>query len=285
MKNTLKFMPLALLISGNVYADSLSEVYNLAKQNDPQLLQAAAQRDSAFEAINSTRSDLLPQIDLTAGYNYQDTDRHEADGSTTDVSLGLYQSIYDRSSWVALSISEKNARQVDASYAATQQAVIYQVTEAYFNVLRASDDLEFVRAEKAAVAKQLHQTEQMFEVGTAPITDLQDAKAQYDSVLAQEIQAVNNLENQYEELRAITGQQVSDLSVLDIDRFSTSMPYLSAAELVQQASKENLQLLAGRIQKDIAKEQITLADSGTCRPSPLRQVTAIKRTMTCPMTQ
>ncbi|GAM60779.1 type I secretion outer membrane protein [Vibrio ishigakensis] len=165
MKNTLKFMPLALLISGNVYADSLSEVYNLAKQNDPQLLQAAAQRDSAFEAINSTRSDLLPQIDLTAGYNYQDTDRHEADGSTTDVSLGLYQSIYDRSSWVALSISEKNARQVDASYAATQQAVIYQVTEAYFNVLRASDDLEFVRAEKAAVAKQLHQTEQMFEVG------------------------------------------------------------------------------------------------------------------------
>ncbi|GAM74789.1 type I secretion outer membrane protein [Vibrio ishigakensis] len=262
MKNTLKFMPIALLISGNVYADSLSEVYNLAKQNDPQLLQAAAQRDSAFEAINSTRSNLLPQIDLTAGYNYQDTDRHEADGSTTDVSLGLYQSIYDRSSWVALSISEKNARQVDASYAATQQAVIYQVTEAYFNVLRASDDLEFVRAEKAAVAKQLHQTEQMFEVGTAPITDVQDAKAQYDSVLAQEIQAVNNLENQYEELRAITGLQVSDLSVLDIERFSTSMPYLSAAELVQQASKENLQLLAGRIQKDIAKEQITLADSG-----------------------
>ncbi|GAM60778.1 type I secretion outer membrane protein [Vibrio ishigakensis] len=91
---------------------------------------------------------------------------------------------------------------------------------------------------------------------------MQDAKAQYDSVLAQEIQAVNNLENQYEELRAITGQQVSDLSVLDIERFSTSMPYLSATELVQQASKENLQLLAGRIQKDIAKEQITLADVG-----------------------
>ncbi|WP_198600240.1 TolC family protein, partial [Vibrio lentus] len=54
----------------------------------------------------------------------------------------------------------------------------------------------------------------------------------------------------------------SNLSVLDINRFSTSMPELSANDLVQKASNENLQILAGRIQKDIAKEQISLADSG-----------------------
>lgn len=263
MKHTLKITPLILLaMSGNVYADTLIEVYNLAKKNDPQLLQAAAERDSAFEAINSARSSLLPQIDLSAGYAYQDTDRHNADGSSTDINLGLYQSLFDRSSWVNLSISEKNARQVDANYAATQQAVIYQVIEAYFNVLSAEDDLKFVQSEKEAVAKQLHQTERRFEVGSAPITDVQDAKAQFDSVLAQEIQAINSVENQYEELRAIIGQEVSNLSVLDTERFYTSIPYLTTSEQVQKASKENLQLLAGRIQKDIAKEQISLADSG-----------------------
>ncbi|GEM80260.1 outer membrane channel protein TolC [Vibrio superstes] len=263
MKHILKIMPLLILAaSGNTKADSLSEVYNLAKHNDPQLLQASAQRDTAFEAINSTRSNLLPQIDLTAGYAYQDTDRHTTDGSTSNISLGLYQSIFDRSSWVALSISEKTARQVDASYAATQQTVIYEVIEAYFNVLRAEDDLLFIQAEKEAVAKQLHQTERRFEVGSAPITDVQDARAQYDSVVAQEIQAVNAVDNEYEELRAITGQEISQLSALDMTRFSASAPRLSPGELVQKATKENLQLLAGRIQRDIAKEQITLADSG-----------------------
>ncbi|ASI91616.1 outer membrane channel protein TolC [Vibrio mediterranei] len=263
MKNTFKITPLILLaMASSVKADTLTEIYDLAKQNDPQLLKASAQRDSAFEAINSTRSALLPQIDLTAGYAYQDSDRHTTDGSTTDLSLGLSQSIYDRSSWIALTISEKSAREADARYASTQQQVIYNVAEAYFNVLRAEDDLRFIQAEKQAVAKQLMQTEQRFDVGIAPITDVQDARAQYDSVLAQEIQAKNNVENEYEELRTITGQQASNLAVLDTDRFSTSLPSKNADQLVAQATNENLDLLANRIQKDVAKEQISLAQSG-----------------------
>ncbi|OBT18387.1 outer membrane channel protein TolC [Vibrio tasmaniensis] len=263
MKNKTKITPLILLaMSGAVKADSLSEIYGLAKQHDPELLEAAAQRDSAFEAINSTRSNLLPQIDLTAGYVYQDTDRHEADGSSGNVNLGLVQSIYDRGSWISLSISEKTAREADARYAVTQQSVIYNITEAYFDVLSAKDNLRFVQSEKEALAKQLNQTEQRFAVGSAPITDVQDAQAQYDNVIAQEIQAQNSVENALEEVRAITGQPASNLSVLDINRFSTSMPELSANDLVQKASNENLQILAGRIQKDIAKEQISLADSG-----------------------
>ena len=263
MKNKTKITPLILLaMSGAVKADSLSEIYGLAKQHDPELLEAAAQRDSAFEAINSTRSNLLPQIDLTAGYVYQDTDRHEADGSSGNVNLGLVQSIYDRGSWISLNISEKTAREADARYAVTQQSVIYNITEAYFDVLSAKDNLRFVQSEKEALAKQLNQTEQRFAVGSAPITDVQDAQAQYDNVVAQEIQAQNSVENALEEVRAITGQPASNLSVLDINRFSTSMPELSANDLVQKASNENLQILAGRIQKDIAKEQISLADSG-----------------------
>ncbi|MGR5456939.1 outer membrane channel protein TolC, partial [Vibrio alfacsensis] len=88
------------------------------------------------------------------------------------------------------------------------------------------------------------------------------ARAQYDSVLAQEIQAKNNVENEYEELRAITGQQASNLAVLDTARFSTSLPRKNADQLVAQATNDNLDLVANRIQKDVAKEQISLAQSG-----------------------
>lgn len=262
MKYILTTTPLLLaILSPSVLADSLSEVYNLAKQNDPQLIQAAAERESAFESINSTRSALLPQIDLTAGYQYQDSDRHTSDGSSTNVNLGLSQSIYDRSSWIALDISEMSARESDAQYAATQQAVIYKVTEAYFDVLKAEDNLGFIKAEKAAVAKQLKQTEERFDVGIAPITDVQDAKAQYDNVLAQEIQAQNSVENEYENLRAITGVRPDKLAILNTQMFSASEPKETPEMLVAKATSENLEILADRIQKDIAKQQISLAQS------------------------
>ncbi|MCL9775631.1 outer membrane channel protein TolC [Vibrio methylphosphonaticus] len=263
MKHNHIFMSLLLFaICSPVNADSLSEVYSLAKTNDPLLIKAAAQRDSAFEAINSTRSSLLPQIDLTAGYAYQDSDLHATDGNSTELSLGLSQSIYDRSSWIALSISEKNARGSDARYASTQQIVMFNVAKAYFDVLKAEDDLSFVKAEQNAVAKQLKQTEQRFNVGVAPITDVQDAKAQYDSVVAQQIQATNTVENKYEDLRAITGKEASLLAVLDTDRFSPSLPNRTIEEMVEKATNENLRLLTSRINKDIAKEQIALAQSG-----------------------
>ena len=58
-------------LSATAYADTLADIYNQAKENDPTLLRTAAERDAAFEAITSSRSALLPQINLTAGYNQQ----------------------------------------------------------------------------------------------------------------------------------------------------------------------------------------------------------------------
>lgn len=259
-----KLLPLIVSValggfSHTALADDLAEIYQQAKQNDPQLLRAAADKDAAFEAINSSRSALLPQINLTAGYNFA---RMDADTEGFNAGVTLKQSIYNRASWVNLDISEKQARQSDASYAASQQGLILQVSNAYFEVLRAMDDLEFVRAEKAAVGRQLEQTKQRFEVGLSAITDVHDAQAQYDSVLANEILAENALTNSYEGLREITGQEHTDLSILDTKRFAASAPKAKVLELVKDAESENLSLLTSRISQDIARDGIALAESG-----------------------
>ncbi|WP_064605936.1 outer membrane channel protein TolC [Photobacterium sp. J15] len=240
-------------------ADDLADIYQQAKQNDPQLLRAAADKDAAFEAINSTRSALLPQINLTAGYNVA---RMDGDTEGFNGGLTLDQSIYNRSSWVNLDISEKQARQSDAAYASAQQGLILRVSNAYFDVLRAMDNLEFVRAEKAAVGRQLEQTKQRFEVGLSAITDVHDAQAQYDSVLANEILAENDLTNSYEGLREITGQEHKTLDILDTRRFSASGPQAKVLELIKNAENENLSLLTSRITQDIARDRIALAESG-----------------------
>ncbi|KLV02216.1 outer membrane channel protein [Photobacterium aquae] len=248
-------------LSHSALADDLAEIYQQAKQNDPQLLRAAADKDTAFEAINASRSALLPQINLTAGYNTFFLDgKDNPDGFNAGLSLG--QEIYNRASWVSLDISEKQARQRDAAYAATQQGLILRTSDAYFAVLRAMDDLEFVRAEKAAVGRQLEQTKQRFEVGLSAITDVHDAQAQYDSVLADEILAENALTNSYEGLREITGQEHTNLNVLDTQRFAASAPQGKVLDLVNGAEQENLSLLSSRIAQDIARDRIALAESG-----------------------
>ncbi|CAK2092011.1 outer membrane protein [Vibrio crassostreae] len=256
-------------LSSSAFADTLAEVYDQAKQNDPQLLRSAAQRDAAFEAVTSSRSNLLPQINLTANYDINRGDRDTSgvgnssiDNNTWGAAIGFSQELYQRSSWITLDTAEKTARQSDSAYAAEQQALILRVATAYFEVLRAQDNLEFVRAEKAAVARQLEQTKQRFEVGLSAITDVHDAQAQYDGVLADEVLAENDLTNSYEGLREITGQEHSNLSILDTDRFSASKSSESAVALVEQAEQKNLSLLAARISQDVAKDNISLASSG-----------------------
>lgn len=244
------------------FADDLAEIYNLAKENDPTLLRSAAQRDAAFEAISSSRAALLPQINLTASYDFNRSDTDSQENNTLAAGVGFTQELYKRSSWISLDTAEKKARQTDASYANEQQKLILRVSTAYFEVLRAQDNLEFVRAEKAAVARQLEQTKQRFEVGLSAITDVHDAQAQFDSVLASEVVSENTLINNYEALREITGREHTDLSVLDTERFSTSKTKETPQQLLEMAQSQNLTLLTARIDQDIARDNISLASSG-----------------------
>ncbi|ODP99770.1 MULTISPECIES: outer membrane channel protein TolC [unclassified Salinivibrio] len=263
-----KLLPLALglalgSLSSVALADDLAQIYQQAKQSDPTLNQAAAERDAAFSAVDATRGTLLPQIGLNAGYSITRNDSNDQrDNNTTSADISLSQQIFKRDSWINLDISEMQARQLDAVYAAQQQGLMLRVAQAYFDVLRAMDKLEFVKAEKAAVGRQLEQTKQRFEVGLSAITDVHDAQAQYDAVLADEILAQNALTNSYEGLREITGEAPRDLRVLDTARFSASKPQQQPAALVETAEEKNLKLLASRIARDTAKEQIKLAESG-----------------------
>ncbi len=267
-----KLLPLLVSLSlGGIShfaaADDLAEIYDQAKQNDPQLLRSKAQKDAAFEAIDTNRGSLLPQIDLVAGYNINRNINNNYRGSvreSNDFTAGINfsQELYNRASWVSLDSAEKSARQADSAYASQQQATILRVSQAYFEVLRAQDSLDFVRAEKKAVARQLEQTKQRFDVGLSAITDVHDAQAEYDSVLANEILSENELTNSYEVLRSITGQNHTNLNTLDTQRFTATKLQASPQALVDEAEQKNLDLLTARISQDIAKDDISLASSG-----------------------
>ena len=171
--------------------------------------------------------------------------------------------LYRHSTWLRLDNAKKRAHQSDIAYQVAKQDLIVRVTQAYFNVLSAKDDLEFSIAEKTAIERQLEQTKQRFSVGLTAITDVHEAQAQYDNAVTDEIRAENQVFNAEEALRVITNVYPRDLNILNTERFSTTRPSPdSANEWQQTAEAKNLELISQKINVDIAKENINIAQSG-----------------------
>ncbi|WP_348687559.1 outer membrane channel protein TolC [Aeromonas bestiarum] len=262
MKRTLLSAMVLLGVSAGAHAENLLDIYQQAQIKDTQLLESKAKRDQAFEKINESRAALLPQINLGAGLNYLQNKGDTQTNSNATGSLSLDQSIYRRSNWVNLDLTEKSATQSDVAYNLEVQNLMLRTSQAYFDVLKAMDTLEFVRANKAAVERQLEQTQQRFEVGLTAITDVHEAEAERDQALADEINAENTLDNSYESLRELTGIDHRQLDVLNTERFTPQKTPFNSDKWLELALDKNLQLHSARIGKDIAKEQIDLAKTG-----------------------
>ncbi|MBU2114191.1 MAG: outer membrane channel protein TolC [Gammaproteobacteria bacterium] len=252
------------LFSLQAFADNLQQVYQLATQKDPTVLRAAASRDAAAAGIDVSRASLLPSVTLTAGFGRTDTQSYKFDGSNgSSAKLSLTQSLFNWGNWGRLSRAEKVALQAQTAYDAEVQNLIVRTTQAYFDVLRASDDLSFAGAEKRSIERQLEQTKQRFKVGLTAITDVHEAQAQFDSALAREILAQNALENAREFLREITGQYHEQLAQLNTDKFAPGNPSPTAVQdWVTQAQDSNLTLKSQRILLEIADQDIELAKAG-----------------------
>lgn len=244
-------------------AENLLQVYKQARESNPDLRKTAADRDAAFEKINEARSPLLPQLGLSAGYTYTNgfRDSSGTHSNNTNGSLALTQTIFDMSKWRALTLQEKAAGITDVTFQTSSQKLILDTATAYFNVLQAIDALSYTQANKQAVYRTLDQTTQRFNVGLVAITDVQNARANYDTVLANEVTARNNLDNAVEVLRQITGTFYPELASLDTNKFSTKRPD-AVNSLLKEAESRNLSLLSARLSQDLAREQIRSAQTG-----------------------
>ncbi|WP_340614062.1 outer membrane channel protein TolC [Xenorhabdus thailandensis] len=249
--------------STSSYAADLLQIYQQAKETNPELLKAQADRNSVVEKINQARSSLLPQLGLNAGVNYGKgfRDARNSESHGTNASLQLTQTIFDMAKWNQLNQAEKNAGIEDIKYQAAQQQLILNTAQTYFDVLNKIDTLTFTEAQKASLYRQLDQTTQRFNVGLVAITDVQNARAQYDSILATEVSDRNNLENALEKLRMITGNYYPQLAALNIDLFKTNQPE-SGDKVLKEAEIRNLNLLSARLMQDLRREQIKEMQTG-----------------------
>lgn len=93
------------------------------------------------------------------------------------------------------------------------------------------------------------------------ITDVQNARSQYDTVLAAAVSIRNDLDNALEAMRQITGINYLQLATLNIASFKTQCTD-AITNLLKEAENRNLSLLSARLSQDLAREQIRYYQTG-----------------------
>lgn len=269
---------LALLLSACFttpgYSTDLAEVYRLALTSDPQFRQVAANKRAVLEERPQALANLLPQVNASADISGTSSERTGFDNngnpfntrdSNSDgrgYSLSLSQPIFHGDRYVRLKQADNSIKQADAELSAAQIDLALRVSTAYFNVLAAIDNLSFAEAEKRSLSQQLEQAQQRFEVGLTAVTDVQEAQAGYDRAVADEIQAINGIDNAREALREITGEYL-----VELDPLSDSIPMVEPqpADIdtwSNTAISQNLDVVAAMHGVDIARDEIRVQRSG-----------------------
>lgn len=205
------------LFATSSFAYDLADAYVDALGNDAQLASARANLQAAREQIPLARAGVLPSAGASASLlrNYSDTNVG-ASTSYNSQSYGAQLSypLYDPAARVAVDQAQLNVQAVESQFAAAEQDLILRVATAYFDVLAASDDLRTIQAQKRAIAEQLAAAKRNFEVGTATITDQQEAQARFDLTVAQELASINALEVRRAALATLTGKPIPPLHEL-----------------------------------------------------------------------
>jgi outer membrane protein len=137
-----------------------------------------------------------------------------------------------------------------------------RTASAYFGVLTAQDALAFAQANEKALARQLDQAEQRFEVGLSAITDVHNARANHDSAVAQVILSQNNVDNAREALTQIIGKDFGDLKKLREALPLTKPEPTQLQEWVDIALKQNPSLASANHLVEAAEHNIGTARSG-----------------------
>lgn len=253
-------------------ADTLWEVYLQALDNDPQLAADRAAYRAGLEAKNIGRSALLPQLNANAEASKTKTDftstgvqfdnnlglldsitNGDSDVDTNSYSARLDQTIFNMPAWFGYKQGKTASEQATAEFSADQQDMMIRVAAAYFDVLRAHDVLQAALAEEEALAKQLEQTQQRFEVGLTAITDVYDSQSAYDSSVARRLTAQDDLLSNFDALSVLTGIPHDVVAPLQ-SSFSVSAPNpTDRASWVEFALINNFSLKAARLAADAAR--------------------------------
>lgn len=244
----------------------LVNVYQDAVNNNADLAAAIADYSARKEIVPQARAGLLPNLSAGAGVNNTRTQMDQpsmtATRSGTAYQATLSQPIFRADRWFQLQAAKAVNEQAALELSATEQNLILQSAQDYFEVLRAQDTLASTKAEEAAFKRQLDQANERFDVGLSDKTDVLQSQASYDTSRANRIAAKRRVDDAFEALVTLTNRDYNA-----IEGIVHTLPVLAptpndAKAWVDTASQQNLNLLASNYAVSAAEETLRQRKAG-----------------------
>lgn len=261
---------LLLLVSPYSKAVNLLDVFELSVVSDPEYLSAASANRASQEIRPQALAALLPNVSAEAGISGNVQEIERSGSGTTGTStfynrqfvLSATQPIYRKDLWVGLKQADTRIAQANTEYAFARQELILRVSQRYFDVLSAADELTFANAELEAFSQQLEQSKQRFDVGLIAITDVEESQAGFDLARAQVLASENQLDNAREALREVSGEYFGELDSLGAEVPLAVPEPDDIDEWTEISLTQNLSLSAARYASETARDEIKRIEAG-----------------------
>ncbi len=256
---------LAAVISPVAHAQNLVDLYTAARSYDATFQSAKSNADATAFRAEQAKAGILPSASLSANANRTNTDvvskMEQAYGSQT-VTLGASQPLYRPGNWATYEQGKKQVELAQMQLNAAEQDLIVRVTQAYFDVLAATDTLTYLSSLKSATSEQLASAKRNFEVGTSTITDSREAQARFDLVTAQELAADNDLRVKSLALDTLVGRSNVSPKPLALPVNLPTLPMADMEQWVVQAQDNHPAIQQAKVALEVARLEIEKARAG-----------------------
>lgn len=246
----IRYLLVSFLLVQNSYAVDLLTMYNQAINHDPIFKEAEANYLASSMNPQIARAALLPQISTTASQTYTNTHASSTSinpstqNKSTNIAISLNQVIFNMPRLHAAQNANILEKQAYTQYQAAIQSLLYRVTRSYFDLLNSIDNLQTIQVETAALLLRYKQAQEKRKVGLFTITEVYEAKAQYDRTYASEVQAFQSLIDAQESLAQITGVYPKEFTGIK-DKLKLGHPTPNNVdEWIKNAKKNNPDVLA-----------------------------------------
>lgn len=265
---------IALGFGSTTWALNLSQAFDAALQNDATIKAARAATEARQERIPQSRSQLLPNIALSASRNRNElqntvpnllgdpvtSNSNYASGNTA---LTLRQPLYRRAQWVDYQQAQFQVEDANAVLERETQNLAVRVGGAYFEALQADAQLQLILAQKTAYTSQLDAARKRFVGGSGTRTDIDEAQAALDLNVALELEARQNIAFTRRQLQVMTGSPVTELAGVDPARLRLAPPNPNQLEdWVERAQAQSPEMASLKAQLEAARLEVEKAQSG-----------------------
>lgn len=252
---------------------NLVQIYQQALAHDPLWASAQSSRLATQEKLVQGNAQLLPTVAFNAGVSEVQADTKFLGSSTVlqggkhnfetyNYGISVTQPVYRKQLRAQLEQAKSQISQADKQLTLVQQNLMLRASKSYFDVLMSQDKISLIDAQKTAITRQLEQAKANFEVGTATITDFNEAQARYDLIKAQEIAAINELEVKKRAIQFMIGGLPQVLSPVRSDLAPQSPEPMDMEKWVEVAAKNNLNVALQQQVVEIASQEIERQNAG-----------------------